>query len=355
MDITKRCHELLHRQKLLHQDHFCDIDQLLEHEVGMQSQILSQSLLSIQCRVKNEVSRCFKSLLEEKRNIFRTWSLRGTMHLMRTEDAALIWSALSKEWFTRWGTYLNQHVTEYQKQFISEAVLCSLSNSPKTREQLKNELKNSLNVEHSTIDYLLSPWGGILKDLSYKRLVIQGELINNEVVFHLTNSWFHNQPDVFEVYDQEEALGIILLRYFNAYGPAKIEDFAYWSGITVNKAKKIVNHVSSELICIGDLYDNKNIGLVENTLPEEIVNLLPKFDSFLLGHKEKFYLDQAHYKKVFSGAGNINAPVILNGRVIGTWSMKRKKISLNMFETVDEQVQLEINREIMRTADMLTF
>nr|WP_240927355.1 crosslink repair DNA glycosylase YcaQ family protein [Paenibacillus thiaminolyticus] len=322
------------------------MEQLLEHEVGIQSQILSQSLLSIQCRV--EVSQSFKYLLEEKRNIIRTWSLRGAMHLMRTVDAALLWNALSIEWFTRWGTYLHQHVTEYQKQLISEAVLCSLSNRPKTREQLKNDLKHSLNVEHSIIDYLLSAWGGILKDLSYKRLVIQGELINNEVVFHLTTSWLNKQPDVFEVYDQEEALGIILLRYLNAYGPAKIEDFAYWSGITVNKAKKIVSHMSSELICIGDLYDNKNICPVENTLAEEIVILLPKFDSFLLGHKEKFYLDQAHYKKVFSGAGNINAPVILNGRVLGTWSRKGKKISCNMFEAVDEHVQSEINREVTR-------
>ncbi len=69
-------------------------------------------------------------------------------------------------------------------------------------------------------------------------MVIHGNPLEPDNAFHLTSSWLQDQPDIYHMYDQEEALGLILLRYLQAYGPARAEDFAYWSGITVTLAKK---------------------------------------------------------------------------------------------------------------------
>ncbi|MBG9792561.1 hypothetical protein ABD76_08665 [Paenibacillus dendritiformis] len=351
MDTRSRCQELLHRQKLSQKNAAAHVMELLEHEFGIQSQIFSHSLLAVQCRMQNKVSlHDIQSLIADEKKLIRTWSLRGTLHLMRTADAAVMWSGLGTEWAARWGTYLNQHVTEYEKQLVSEAVLSSLSDGPKTREQLKAELKQSLTLEPALIDYLLSSWGGILKDLSYRRMVMHGNPFDPEIAFHLTSSWLRDRPDVYHTYDQVEALGLILLRYLQAYGPARAEDFAYWSGVTVTLAKKIFKNRSADLISIGDLYDNRNIYRTIATADVPTVKLLPKFDPLLLGHKEKFYMESEHYKKVYGAAGHVHAAVMLNGMIAGTWRVKGKKVDMRLFGDADEGLRAELRREAEITA-----
>lgn len=351
MDTRSRCQELLHRQKLSQENSLAHVMDVLEHEFGIQSQIFSHSLLAIQCRLQSNISlNEMSSFMEDERKIIRTWSLRGTLHLMRTADAAVMWSAFGPEWATRWGSYLNQHVTEYDKQLISEAVLSSLSDGPKTREQIKADLNASLKFEPSLIDYLLSPWGGILKDLSYKRMVIHGNPLERDIAFHLTSSWLQDQPNIYHIYDQEEALGLILLRYLQAYGPARAGDFAYWSGITVTLAKKILKNSSADLISIGDMYDSKNIYRTSNTAAIPTVKLLPKFDPLLLGHKDKFYLESEHYKKIYGAAGHVHPAVLINGIIAGTWKVKGKKVETRLFGDGDGGLGAGLSREAEKTA-----
>src|SRR3972149_1300519 len=56
-----------------------------------------------------------------------------------------------------------------------------------------------------------------------------------------------------------------------------------------------------------------------------VVRLLPNFDVFLLGHRDKGHLvDAAHYKRVYRKAGWISAAVLVDGRVAGVWTPERK-------------------------------
>jgi hypothetical protein len=36
----------------------------------------------------------------------------------------------------------------------------------------------------------------------------------------------------------DEALAELAQRYFNGHGPATIQDFSWWSGLTIEEAKK---------------------------------------------------------------------------------------------------------------------
>ncbi|BFH11661.1 winged helix DNA-binding domain-containing protein [Paenibacillus melissococcoides] len=82
------------------------------------------------------------------------------------------------------------------------------------------------------------------------------------------------------------------------------------------------------------------------------VKLLPKFDPLLLGHKEKFYMESEHYKKIYGAAGHVHAAVVINGMVAGTWKMKGKKVDMRLFENADGYAGLrsELSREAEITA-----
>ena len=61
------------------------------------------------------------------------------------------------------------------------------------------------------------------------------------------------------------------------------------------------------------------------------VRLLPHFDVYLLGHRSKSHLvDDAHYKRVYRAAGWISPVVLINGRVAGVWSYKKRAGSVRI-------------------------
>ncbi|PAF12905.1 hypothetical protein CHH59_16245 [Shouchella clausii] len=63
----------------------------------------------------------------------------------------------------------------------------------------------------------LSPRGGILKELSYQRKVTPTNVDGKEIVFQAAETWLKDQPTFEQQYDQEDALGVILLRYLYCF------------------------------------------------------------------------------------------------------------------------------------------
>ena len=58
----------------------------------------------------------------------------------------------------------------------------------------------------------------------------------------------------------------------------------------------------------------------------EIGCLLPPFDEYLLGYKERsLALDTAHAKRVNAGGGMPKPTVMVNGNILGVWSYKTRK------------------------------
>ncbi len=65
------------------------------------------------------------------------------------------------------------------------------------------------------------------------------------------------------------------------------------------------------------------IGDVEDAPSPPRVVLLPKFDSLMMGYKDKSpFLDPRHQRQVFRPQGTIEATVLLDGFVAATWRRK---------------------------------
>lgn len=62
----------------------------------------------------------------------------------------------------------------------------------------------------------------------------------------------------------------------------------------------------------------EDLDALERVQPSRSVRLLPSFDVYLLGHRDKSHLvDAAHYKEVYRNAGWIWQTVLVDGRVVG--------------------------------------
>ena len=134
----------------------------------------------------------------------------------------------------------------------------------------------------------------------------------------------------------EESLAELVKRYFISRGPATLQDFAWWSGLTLTDAKTGLDIIKSDLTNIGvsgrTYWMAKDQPLINAKAPA--AHLLSAFDEFAVAYSDRTaavnskYLLQARH--VIFGPS-----IIINNQVVGTWKRIVKKneieIVLNPF------------------------
>jgi hypothetical protein len=142
---------------------------------------------------------------------------------------------------------------------------------------------------------------------------------------------------------RDEALAELTRRYFTSHGPAMIQDFAWWTGLTVADVKKGLEMAKDSLIreTVGEqtFWLAPDMPLVKASSPT--VYLLPNYDEYLISFRDSRYAVDPQYLPLFDlGNAIFSHFVVLDGRVIGSWKRTFEKktvvIALRLFEPVNE-------------------
>ncbi|HEU4326976.1 MAG TPA: winged helix DNA-binding domain-containing protein [Roseiflexaceae bacterium] len=127
---------------------------------------------------------------------------------------------------------------------------------------------------------------------------------------------------------REEAVAALTRRYFTAHGPATVQDFVWWSGLTVADAKAGLAAVGTELD--QTVVDGQTYWSAASPLPEaqaaDVALLLPTFDEFLVG-----YASFDAERRGGRGADRqlvFESTVVIGGQVTGSWRRTLKKQAL---------------------------
>jgi hypothetical protein len=141
--------------------------------------------------------------------------------------------------------------------------------------------------------------------------------------------------------DRDEALAELTRRYFTGHGPAQVQDFVWWSGLTVADAKRGLATIGPALSheVIGDTSYWSSPDANPRPRPGLTVHLLPNYDEFLVGYRDRnATLDPARpIDSVFARGSVLAQAVLQNGRVWGGW-----KRSLDRRTVVVEVVLLDV-------------
>lgn len=149
-------------------------------------------------------------------------------------------------------------------------------------------------------------------------LVCSGRLRGTQNTYALIDERIAPQPKL----SREEALARLACKYFRSHAPAMLEDFVWWSGLSVTEARRAVALIADELTverfkgAVYYLHDACRIrGRMAGT-----VALLPPFDEYLLGYKDRTaVLPVSFQTHAFTNYG-IFFPVIMHrGQLVGNW------------------------------------
>ncbi len=144
--------------------------------------------------------------------------------------------------------------------------------------------------------------------------------LGREQTFALLDEW---APEPHRP-ERDEALDILASRYFRSHGPTTRQDFAGWTGLTVADARRGIAVAGDALatVRVDDTEAVVDAALLDAPRgPVDDLHLLPGFDEYLLGFKDRtLMLDPAHKQAVIPGGNGVfQSTVVRAGRVVGTW------------------------------------
>lgn len=130
-----------------------------------------------------------------------------------------------------------------------------------------------------------------------------------------------------------EALVELARRFFQSRGPASVQDFAKWSGLTVADGRDGLDAVKDGLEqedIDGQTYWflRPRAPLINSSLT---AHLLSVYDEYISGYKDRSAIDAHHLAPQFSALGNaLQYIVILDGQIVGTWKRTTRKDAVSI-------------------------
>jgi Winged helix DNA-binding domain len=142
--------------------------------------------------------------------------------------------------------------------------------------------------------------------------------------------------------DRATALAELARRYLRGHGPATATDLASWSGLPLRDARAGLDAIAPELEQHGDLVDLAG----RRSAPVPPPRLLPAFDPYLLGWKDRsFAVAAEHARRVHPGGGLIRATAIARGAAVATWTLRAGRVALDPFAPLPARVEAALARD----------
>jgi hypothetical protein len=281
------------------------------------------------------------------RTIVRTWPMRGTLHFVPAIDAAWMLDLLAPRVLrSRASLYRYHELDRLTLERIRSVVQRALKREPvMTRGALFAEL-DAARVTTSGQRGI-----HILQRLSMERMLCQGPHAEREPTFVMFDEWIRSS----RVPSRDEALQVLATRYFTSHGPASVRDFANWTGLSLLDARTALHLAKPSLTSIernGDEMWMSN-ALEEPGEPLHPAHLLPGFDEYLLGYRDRSAVLAAEYVEriVPGGNGVFRATLVVDGQVRGTWRRAQRAGSLRLDLLPFTRLAAAKRKEVAAAAD----
>lgn len=296
---------------------------------GLHAQLMSSAELSVWARIADLPRDAVQRSLWEDRTIFKTWAMRGTLHLLPSDELPMWRAALATSsrylGAQAWQNYFGITLEDLDR--ITAAIGTVLRGSVLTREELAHEVARLPECTSLGTKLAESSWGTILKPAAFTGQLCFGPSSGQRVRFTHPASWLSVGM---KPISPEAATAEITRRFLSAYGPASPHDLARWwgGGSSVGTARKWITALGQEITPV-DLEGRhcwiltQHLADLRNARAERSVRLLPGFDQYVVGasHHAEQVIRGGSRSQIFRPQGWISPVFLLNGFIQGVWKL----------------------------------
>ena len=289
------------------------------------------------------------------RSIVRNWLMRGTLHLVPSEDLRwmldLLGEAMDAKALKR---RADLGISDDDHRNVLKFLRKELAaNGPMTRAEIGDAFRTAgLPSDGQATPHLL-------RTTSLLGLTCFGPERNGDATHVLIDDWL---PQTDPPPDPGAELA---RRYFAAYGPASQSDFRWWSGLPAADTRQCLQAAMDDLTEVD--VDGQTMWMSHDAAerindvlnaPLGVLRVLGPFDPYIVGYAKRDLDVPDHLlKRVNAGGGMLRPCVLLDGRLVATWDRKRRTRGLTVrvtcFEELSADAQAQLENEFTEIARFL--
>ncbi len=288
--------------------------QLVSWMGAMQGQDYVMSQWAVGLRLKRPSLTAVQEALRNG-EILRTHIMRPTWHLVAAEDIRWILPLTADRLRKAFESYVKGSgvtVSEADYQRGNELIHDMLvGGNARTKAEIAERLSGAgLPTENNLVNTFL--FRGEVDGL-----ICSGPDKGNKVTYALLDERVPAQA----VVTREEALARLAERYFRSHSPATLQDFSWWSGLSLTEAREAMGYIRGQLVT--DRLEAQEMLVHESCQEAEekgIVHLMPSYDEYLISYKDRSpVLDLQHCRQAYTPYGIFYPVLLRDGRIVGNW------------------------------------
>jgi hypothetical protein len=279
--------------------------------VGVQAQDVRAAGLALRSRVPG-----LRRADVDGSGLVRTWTVRGTAHLVDAADVPWLYAAVGPRNRDRFDAAMRKRGDHAVAVGMLDDLVAVLAERPLDRPGLLRELaaRGHPGLGQRSINVLM-PWAAA-----------QGLIVG------LPDGRYRAaQPPT--AVDPDLALATLAHRYLAGYGPAAAADLASWSGLPLSTARRALaaldhTEAAGELLALP--------GTLDVAPPAPPALLLAAFDPVMLGYRTREPVVAAGDDRyILPGGGMLRPAVLIDGLAAGTWGLtaqgSRRTVAIQWF------------------------
>jgi Winged helix DNA-binding domain len=295
------------------------------HWLGaIQAQDYASAEWSVGLRLPDATQASVDQALDDG-SIVRTWMLRGTLHFVAGADVGWMLKLLAPK-------VIAGNARRYKELELDEPTMMranGLLADSFQQSAFSDPLENQTAFNRGELLAMLEE-NGIATKGQRGIYLLQRAALDGLLCRGVTRSgddlYMALRHTPAATLTREEALAELARRYFQSHGPATFQDFMWWTGLKTGDAREGFEAIKSEFV--GELVDGQTYWMADSTAKtHDSVYLLPGFDEYMLGYKDRgVVLDADYADRICPGGNGVFYPTIVSrGRVVGTWKRAFKK------------------------------
>ena len=288
--------------------------------LAMQAQSTRDARLAIRPRGDAVDAAAVDIACNHARTVVRTWAMRVTLHMLAADDAGWVVDLYRPPREALGSRQRQLGLDEGLLRRAMPAIAEVLAGRALTRRELVAELARA--------GVSVPPKGQAPAHLvgyaARQGLVCRGpDRSDDEPTYVLLAEWI----GAYEPREPDQARAELARRYIRARGPAGAKDLAYWSGLPLGAAHRALGQVVAEFEEVEvegeQAWADPGSAAAGNGGP--CVRLVPHFDEYLLGYRSRALALPARFvSRIQAGGGWVQAAVVVDGHIAGTWSQRRE-------------------------------
>ena len=337
--------------------------------LGAQAQDAPAGALSVRARLDPRAGLTAQDVEKarlEQRSLVRSTLMRGTLHLVATEDLPLLLPLCGDD-YSRGMTKRRLELgldpdTAERGLTLLDTLLAD--HGPLGREELRERLgRHGIPVEGQSLAHLLYLASG-------RRVICHGPGHGTKQTFVRLEDWLPRPilRDLAKPPPRAEAMRTLVRRYLHAFGPATAEDCATWSGLRISEIRIAVASLEGELMEVETEGKRRYLPAcrrewLDDPLPKSPdVHLLAAFDTLLMGYvatggARDLTLAPRYATHVLPGGGMLRPTLCVDGQLRATWRAERTGKSLTItvdpFEPLPKNVRRALEKDAQDVARFL--